>query len=145
MTHLLTCVCSGFTRILSARAPRCCCHMAQQVCVCSCCPHTGVCVCSCCPHTGVCVCSCCPHTGVCVQLLSSHRCVCVCVQLLSSHRCVCVCVSFTDNRARREADLQGRPGVQWEILCGGSHGRDLQVLLQQQDVHHDAQDRHVHH
>ena len=50
-----------------------------------------------------------------------------------------------DNRAWWEADLQRWQRVQWQVLCGSTHGRDLQVLLQQQDVNHDTQDCHVHH
>lgn len=50
-----------------------------------------------------------------------------------------------DNGTWWEADLQRRQRVQRQVLGGRTHGRHLQVLLQQQDVHHDPQDRHVHH
>lgn len=53
-------------------------------------------------------------------------------------------VSRTDNWAWWQADLQRWQGVQWEILCCSTHGRNLQVLLQQQDVNYDTQDCHVH-
>lgn len=56
-----------------------------------------------------------------------------------------LCFPHADHGPWQQRDLQRRPRVQWEIHLCCPHGRDLQVLLQQQDVHHDPQDCDVHH